>query len=313
MDNFQENTAQDAPSDAPHQVRKEQVGSTKISWQLIVSLIIFIVVIGIAWQFTGAKKDVTPVAKPMIKEKEVAPVLPIEPVVEVVVPDIAPQVEIPEPEEVIEVVESTLPLLDDSDDWLKTKLPTLTWRKELLKLVIDDDMIRRFVVFTDNFAQGIVAYEHSPFVKPNEKFSPDLASEHFDNKHSVWQWNEQSSTRFGLYVDLLRSFESESLIEWYIELKPLIDQAYSELGYNDDDFTTTLQDAITRVLDMELPKTTVTIIRPSVMYQYQDTELESLPDADKLLLRLGRENLLVIKSVLLELNEKLAQEQNGIH
>ena len=43
------------------------------------------------------------------------------------------------------------------------------------------------------------------------------------------------------------------------------------------------------------------------MYKYKDESLESLDDAEKLLLRLGKENLLVIKSVLLEINEKLAR------
>ncbi len=94
-----------------------------------------------------------------------------------------------------------------------------------------------------------------------------------------------------------------------MELKPLIDEAYAELGYPDDDFSDTLQDAITRVLDMELPDSSLELVRPSVMYQYKDTQVEALPDSDKLLLRIGKENLLVIKSVLLEFSEKLARER----
>ncbi len=54
---------------------------------------------------------------------------------------------------------------------------------------------------------------------------------------------------------LLRSMDSEMLVQWYIELKPLIDQAYGELGYPDQDFTDKLHNAITKVLDMEIPKT----------------------------------------------------------
>jgi hypothetical protein len=68
-----------------------------------------------------------------------------------------------EPEVITEVI-SLLPALDDSDSWLKLKLPDLTWRTELLKLVIDEDMIRLFVVFTDNFSQGSIAYDHSPLL-----------------------------------------------------------------------------------------------------------------------------------------------------
>lgn len=52
------------------------------------------------------------------------------------------------------------------------------------------------------------------------------------------------------------------------------------------------------------------LTRPSVMYKFADDELESLDDSDKLLLRLGRENLLVIKSILLEINEKLSRVED---
>ena len=282
-------------------------------WPLIGVIILVVVGIIFAWQYTGNKPEKV-VVKP-VEVKEILPIAPvtevasIEPIVaEIEVIETAPEIDIVKVEE----VKNPLPTLDESDSWLKNKLPTLTWRKELLKLVIDDDMIRRFVVFTDNFSQGIVAYEHSPFVLPKSKFSPDTDNVVFEDNQNVWQWNEQSTRRFSLYVDLLRSFDSESLVQWYMEVKPLVDQAYSELGYSDD-FTDTLQDAITRVLDMELPKSSMAVVRPSVMYQYQDPALEGLADTDKLLLRLGKENLLVIKSVLLELNEKLAQQNNGVN
>lgn len=227
---------------------------------------------------------------PEVTEPEVIePEVPEEPVIEDAVE--------PEPEVI-------LPTLDESDSWFTTKLPDLTWRKELLKLMVTDDIIRRFVVFTDNFSQGTLAYEHTPLVTPNVKFT---AIEVESDNGAKWQWDESSTRRFTLYVDLLRSMDSEMLIQWYIELKPLIDQAYSELGYPDDDFTEVLHGAITKVLDMEIPKAQPELERPSVMYKYKDESLESLDDAEKLLLRLGKENLLVIKSVLLEINEKLAR------
>ncbi len=287
----------------------EQMTKKSAPWPLIAFIIVIIVAIGVAWQFTGNIEEPVRVEPP-------API--VEPVVEKVPEPVFEELKDEEPEEVIElvpeIVAPVLPSLDESDDWLKIKLPEITWRKELLKLVIDEDMIRRFVVFTDNFAQGVVAYEHSPFTLPKSKFSPDQANVSQQNNKEVWQWDEDSTRRFSLYVDLVRSMDSESLVQWYFEIKPLIDQAYSELGYGDDDFTQTLQDAITRVLDMELPSNpSMTLVRPSVMYQFADPSLETLPESDKLLLRLGKDNLLVMKSVLLELHEKLAQQKNGVN
>lgn len=294
------------------------VGTT--SWPLIAFIILVVIAIGVGWQFTGNKP-----ASVVSEEPSPALVIEVAPIEDITIPEpvaLEPVTEVLEViEEIVEPVENPLPSLAESDDWLKIKLPEITWRKELLTLIIDEDMIRRFVVFTDNFAQGTVAYEHSPFVLPKKKFSPENDSMTFQQdatnptnptKQSTWQWNENSSKRFSLYVDLLRSMDSESLAQWYLEAKPLIDEAYRELGY-EDDFTNTLQDAITRVLDMELPKSSMALIQPSVMYKFANPQLEALPDTDKLLLRIGKDNLLVMKAVLLELHEKLAQQKNGVN
>jgi len=279
--------------------------ANKTSWG-IVAIIIAIVIAALAWLYLSSTPeevivDQTPTA---IVEAE----LPPEPVPEPEI--IEPEVEAPiiEPEPVIESEpEPLLPSLDDSDAWVQEKLPNYTWRKELLKLVINQDMIRRFVVFIDNFAQGNLAYEHSPLIKPTNKFS---ANESKVDGNSEWKWDESATRRFTLYVDLLRSFDSETLVQWYFEMKPLVDQAYEELGYPDENFTDVLHDAITKVLDMEIPKESLDLVRPSVMFRYKDERVEALDDADKLLLRLGKENLLVIKSVLLEINERLARQRS---
>ncbi len=272
-------------------------------WAIII-ITLAIIVAAVVWQFIDEKVEPEPV--PVVEVIEEPIVEPIkvepEPVIEEVV-EVLPEVE-PEPE-VIE--EDPLPNLNDSDSWVQEKLPSLTWRKELLKLVINEDMIRRFVVFTDNFSQGIVAYEHSPFIQPMTSFSTAEKVESENMNEEAWLWDEKSTRRFSLYVDLLRSIDTETLVQWYVEMKPLIDEAYEELGYPDDEFTDALQDAITRVLDMEIPKQPVVLTRQSVMYKYADADLEKLDDTDKLLLRLGRENLLVIKSILLEINEKLSR------
>ena len=270
-------------------------------WAIIAVIIAAIIAFVIYYYVIAGDEDKTvPAAVTTVVAIEPEPEIEISPVL--IEPDI---MEEPVVEAVVELeAEIALPTLNESDSWFSTKLPELTWRKELLKLVVTEDMIRRFVVFTDNFSQGTLAYEHTPLITPNIKFT---AIESQSDGVVKWQWDEGSARRFSLYVDLLRSMDSDMLIEWYVELKPLIDQAYEELGYPDDDFTEVLHNAITKVLDMEVPKDQPELKRPSVMYKYEDESLESLDDAEKLLLRLGKENLLVIKSVMLEINEKLSR------
>ena len=282
-------------------------------WIVIIVIVVTLLSLGLAYLSLEQESDVAPEPAPIVnvEEPEVLPPEPevIEPVEEVVEPVEELETEIFEE---VEPEQPSLPTLDESDSWFELRLPEMTWRKELLKLVITDDIIRRFVVFTDNFAQGNLAYQHSPFIQPNTRFSATELPPSQGQVKPTWQWDEGVARRFSLYVDLLRSIDSEALVQWYVEAKPLIDQAYGELGYPDEDFTEVLQLAITRVLDMEIPKAPPKLTRPSVMYQYQDPELEALTDADKLLLRIGKDNLLVIKSVLLEINDKLARRSSDL-
>ena len=287
----------------------EQKIENKKSGPLIIFIAAFLIVVIALWQFSVNKADQQPIettkiVNPAPKEKP-AEVVEVVEIVEVAPP--AEEIEIVQVEEVVivpPVIE--LPSLDESDDWIKVRLPEITWRNELLSLLINEDIVRRFVVFTDNFSQGLIAYEHSPFVQPKVKFSVDETQVITEGTQNSWEWNVQSTKRFDLYVDLILSVDTDTLVNWYFELKPLIDEAYAELGYSED-FTYTLQDAITRVLDMELPKGSMDITRPSVMYKYQNPALENLADSDKLLLRIGKENLLIIKSALLDINEKLTK------
>lgn len=286
----------------------DQGKSEKNSGPLIIFIVTFLLVVVAFWQFSGGKTEKRPIdSSELLKQEPVVPApQPIEEPVKEEPVERPPTELVEEDKPAVQEIVITLPELNESDDWLQKKLPDLTWRNELIPLLVTEDIIRRFVVFTDNFSQGLLAYEHSLFVQPKDKFSVDEQSVNVEGEKNVWQWDNKTSKRFDLYVDLLRSVDSSTLVNWYIDMKPLIDEAYRELGY-EEDFTYTLQDAITRVLDMELPKSSMEVTRTSVMYKYQDPQLEALDDSDKLLLRIGKENLLIIKSVLLEINEKLAK------
>lgn len=63
-----------------------------------------------------------------------------------------------------------------------------------------------------------------------------------------------------------------------------------------------------KVLDHQVEPASPELIQPSVMYKYADPEIESLDDAEKLMLRIGKENLLILKGVILDVQQHLAVE-----
>ncbi len=285
------------------------------SWVLIAVILSVVLAMFLFWKFSFSTDDAEPIQETVIeRQQEVAQASSSEEMVDDVVedtiqePDFSGTQIIDESVSVPDVVsnvteeptEDNVIELDESDSWVQEKLTEIIWRKELLELFINEDMVRRFVVFVDNFAQGNVSYNNSPVVKPLGKFTV----KNIDNSEYIDSSNYQ---RFSRYIELLQAVDVDLLIEKYVEFEPLLKSAYSELGYPDDDFKDKLLEAINKVLDVELPKSKPALIQPSVMYKYEDEELESLDDAEKLMLRIGKENLLVIKSILLEVNEKLVQ------
>lgn len=202
-----------------------------------------------------------------------------------------------------EVIEEKiqLPSLDDSDLFIGQIITEISWRKELLSLILTDDVVRRIVVTADNFAQGELAYSHIPLRPPVGKFSAEKSTQTID-EYKILETNHQ---RYTTFIELLDSFEPETLAIRYNEIKPLFESAYAELGYPDKSFDDVVKSCIDRVLDMPVPVSSPILIRPNVMFEYQDNNLEQLNAADKLLLRIGKENLLQLKAFALTLDNQL--------
>jgi hypothetical protein len=293
--------------------RKEE---KQTSWGLIAVIVVAVIVSGCWYLYSQSLSNDEPMQPTeTVYIEQVEEDLFVNPSTEKVTLTSDPN-EILETKVFIEKTEDTapimpaLPSLNQSDGIVRDRLSVITWRKELLKLLVTDDAIRRFVVFTDNFYRGDVVYEHSPFILPKEKFS---AQKTINTNATVntYKWDQKSVRRFNIYIDLFKTLDKQMLADVYFEFKPLIDQAYSELGYPEQDFTQVLLSAISRVLDFDVLDTPATFIRNSVMYKYEKPELEALDDADKLLLRIGKDNLLIIKSILLEINDKISRVTNA--
>ncbi|MEL0640441.1 DUF3014 domain-containing protein [Pseudoalteromonas aliena] len=189
-----------------------------------------------------------------------------------------------------------LPTLDESDAVVVAKIDEYL-SDSVMSLMVTDDVIRRGVVFIDNLAKGKVAKKHTPVVQPEEKFSV--------NESDILTINPNSYERYTPYVKIFTSMSAAQAVRMYEEYKPLINNAYSEIGYGDDEFDQTLTDAIDILLDTPEPQGDLPLLRDSVTYQYAFSEWEQLPAAQKQLLRMGPENMRKVKAALRNIKEQL--------
>ena len=184
-----------------------------------------------------------------------------------------------------------LPALDNSDAEVKSALLGLRWKAGLASLFVTEDMIRRFVVNVDNIAQGTLPKNQPLFQPMTVKFAT-LPSD------TGVQLDPANFARYEPYLQLLESVsvtEVKQLFEYYY---PLMQQAYTELGYPDAQFRVRLQEAIKVLLETPELAPPLELARPNVYYTYADASTEALPLAQRQMIRLGPDNQKRLKKVL---------------
>lgn len=189
-------------------------------------------------------------------------------------------------------------ILDESDNEVRNQIAQYLAEKSL-SLLVNDDMIRRMVVFVDNAAKGTIANKHMPVTRPTDAFTV------LDG--DIITADPNSYERYTPYADMFESLSTAQIIRLYKQFNPLILEAYEEIGYDGDEFNDTLMTAIDELLDTPVPETTLPLIKNSVTYRYAYSEWEQLSDIQKQFLRMGPNNMKKVKRRLVTLQKQLAQ------
>lgn len=190
---------------------------------------------------------------------------------------------------------TTLPTLQDSDQFVFDNL-NLSDKKLFASL----DIIRNSVVFIDNFSKGELVSKFSPINKPTEPFSVKKLGQNITIGY-------QSYLRYDAFSDMISQIDVEHFMSLYTHLMPLIDQAYQDIGYPQGSFNNTLNKAINEVLDTPIIHYDIKLKADSVIYKFADDNLELLPDTQKLMLRMGPDNLQIIQNKLEQIQNELQQ------
>ena len=204
----------------------------------------------------------------------------------------------PEPEPIIDVVDQTeapafvLPRLGNSDQLIRDGAVSLTRHEGINTWLGVDELIRKTVAFTNNISNGNIAREPAAALAPRGQFSVNEIAD------GVYVVNERSYERFNNVTNILLSIDTKRAVEFYVLLRPLFQQGYEELGYPSGKFDEVVLRAIGRLLETPQLPESAKLVRPVVMYEYQDPELESLSPAQKQLLRMGPQNAASVKEKL---------------
>jgi hypothetical protein len=173
---------------------------------------------------------------------------------------------------------------------------------KLAAWLVNEDLVRRFVASVDNIASGVSPRAHLDFLRPKEGFEVD------QRRNGVLVIETDSYGRYDLVAQVFTSLDTEGTVALYRELKPLVDEAYAEIGPADAKFDDRLDRAFDRLLAVPVLEGPAEVEQLIVTYVWADDELEALSGAQRHFLRMGPENVSLIQAKLGELRAALADQ-----
>ena len=203
------------------------------------------------------------------------------------------------PNTAAKITQPPLPDLNNSDKEIRSAAsqinPALRW----VEWITTDEAIRKFVMVIDNLATGGISRKFLLIPKPKDKFS----STQDDTRKYM---DKASFERYSPYISLFESIDNDMASAFYQRYSPLMEQAFSELGYTERNFHDTLMKAFEVLLSAPVLTEKIELIRPSVFFKYADLDLEQAPDAHKQMIRMGPENTTKLQAKIRQLQAVLS-------
>lgn len=205
------------------------------------------------------------------------------------------QVSLEEPlEEQEEIKEFAQVELDQSDRLIRELAQRLSSHPKLMTWLKSKDLIRKFAAAVDNIANGLSPHPQIDFFSPEGGFKVLKVA-------GLYYLDPESYHRYDVVADAFLSLDTEVCVRLLRQSKPLIQEAYQDLGYPDPDFNKTLFRAIVELLEVPVVESDIRVEKKVVTHMMVDPKLERLSEAQKHLLRMGPENVHIIQEKLREM------------
>jgi hypothetical protein len=184
--------------------------------------------------------------------------------------------------------------LDESDPIVRENARALSTDVRYGQWLGTKELVRKFVAAVDNIANGL-----SP--KPQADFWAPAGGFRAINRVTGTFVDESTYGRYDPVAEVFLSLNTEATVRFYRALRPLVQEAYRDLGYPDADFSETLVRAMGELLETPVVEGPIRLEKKILSYTIVDQTLEGLSQAQKQLLRTGPRNTRLIQGKIREL------------
>ena len=255
-------------------------------------LLLLAVAAGGAYYYWFHYRALEPAAQPPpVADAPPAATTPVEPAIKHPIGDARPEAGEP-------VAAAVPPSLEDSDKAVADALAGVVGRSALERFASLSGFVRRFVATVDNLPRKKAPQRMWPFTQTAGPFETTGGGD------AIYV-SAANAQRYEPALRMLESADTGKLVALYVQLYPLFQQAYRELGYPNGYFNDRLVEVIDDLLATPDVAGPVKLARPWVMYEFADPALEARSAGQKTLIRMGPENAARVKAKLREIRRQV--------
>jgi len=194
-----------------------------------------------------------------------------------------------------------LPPLDESDSYFLLALADV-FGADVARMLVSEALIDKFVATVDNLTRDHVSEKIRPVGRLSGIFAVDATG-----NSGPFYLSPDNYQRYDVLVNLMTRADLDVVAETYRRFYPLFQESYVRLGYPNGYFNDRVVEVIDHLLETPQPAEPIQLVRPHVLYEFADPDLEALSSGQKLLLRTGGDHAAGIKSILRELRLLVTQ------
>ncbi len=191
-----------------------------------------------------------------------------------------------------------LPSLAQSDSFVFDALTALVGNKTLMRVFRTEKIIKHVVATVDNLPGRRAPMSVMPIERAHGSFlvaGPD----------DDLTLSPMNAARYTPYMKVAEAINAKKLVDLYVRLYPLFQDAYEKLGYPRKYFNDRLMAALDDMLNAPDLKGPVKLVQPNVFYQFADPDLEARSIGQRIVMRIGSSNEAILKTKLREIRKEL--------
>ena len=193
---------------------------------------------------------------------------------------------------------ATGPAVDEAGQ--RTLLEAVSAHAAWRRLLAEGELVRRWAVVTENVAEGTVPRKVLASLAPAGRFA-------VVHRGGATFIDSASYHRYDAVADAVASVDVAALATAYRALRPMLEGAYRALGYPEGSIDRVMARALARLERAPVREGEVAVVEgKGAIFAYADPALESLPDVERQMLRMGARNERIVQAKAREIAAALA-------